>query len=52
MGIVMGSGSLRGEMVALAQNARDVGSSPALGTVFPIVIIPMTLVAMIMLYGC
>ena len=38
------SGSLCGVMVALAQNARDVGLSPALGTIFPIFITPLTLV--------
>ena len=39
----MTSGSLHRVMVAhtLAQNARDVGSSPALGTLFPIFITPM-----------
>ena len=35
----------------LAQNAKDVGSSPALGTEFPIFVTPMTLVAVtIILY--
>ena len=43
MGIVVTSGSLHGVMVStLAQNARDVGSVPALGTIFPIFIKPMT----------
>ncbi len=32
----------------LARNARDVGSSPALGTEFPIFITPTTLVAVTM----
>ena len=45
VGIVMTSGSLYGEMVVhQPPNARDVGSSPALGTIFPIFITPMTLV--------
>ena len=30
----------------LAQNARDVGSTPALDTIFPIFVLPTTLVAM------
>ena len=30
----------------LAQNIRDVGSIPALGTLFPVFITPITLVAM------
>ena len=33
----------------LIRNARDVGSDPALGTIFPIVITTMTLVAVIMI---
>ena len=33
----------------LAWNARDLGSSPTLGTVFPIFIKPMTLVAVTMI---
>ena len=33
----------------LAWNAKDMGSSPALGTVFPIFIKPMILVAMTMI---
>ena len=32
----------------LAQNARDMGLSPTLGTVFPIFITPMTLVTVTM----
>ena len=37
------AGSLDGLMVStLARNARDVGSIPALGTIFPIFITPMT----------
>ena len=44
MGMVMTSGWLGGKMVStLAQNARDVGSILALGTLFPIIITPMTL---------
>ena len=34
----------------LAWNAKDVGLIPALGTIFPIVIRPMTLVAMTMIF--
>ena len=33
----------------LAQNARDVCSNPALGTVFPIFVTPMTLIAVTMI---
>ena len=43
------SGSLGGVLLStLAWNARDVGSIPGLGTVFPIFITPTTLVAMTM----
>ena len=45
MGIVVMSGSLHG----VISDARDVGLSPTLGTVFPIFITPMTLVAMTMI---
>ena len=45
VGMVLTSGSLGGVIVStLARNARDVGSIPALGTIFPIFITPMTLV--------
>ena len=44
IGIVVTSGNLYGVMVRIqAQNARDVGSLPALGTIFPIFITPMTI---------
>ena len=44
------SGSLGGEMVStLAWNARDVCSIPTVGTIFPMFITSMTLVAMIMI---
>ena len=33
----------------MARNTRDVGLSPALGTIFPIFITPMTLVAVTMM---
>ena len=41
---------LGGEIIStLAQNARDVGSIPTLGIIFPIFITPMTLVAVTMI---
>ena len=46
VGSIVTSGSLGGDMVSiLAQNAWDVGSIPAFGTIFPIFITPTTLVA-------
>ena len=43
MGILVTSVSLGGVMVSiLARNARYVGSIPAVGTLFPIFIIPTT----------
>ena len=43
MGTVVTSGSLGGVMVRmLAQNARDVGSIPTLGAIFPIFITDTT----------
>ena len=49
MGRVVTSGKLTWcNGSTLAWNARDMGLSPALGTVFPIFITPMTLVAMTM----
>ena len=43
MDTVVRSWSLGGEMVsALAQNARDVGLIPAVGTLFPISLTPTT----------
>ena len=43
MGVVVISGSQHGERGStLAQNARDVGSSPVLGTIFTIFSTPMT----------
>ena len=48
VGSVLISGSLDGVMVAHWPGMqRDVGSSPALGAIFPIFITPMTLVAVI-----
>ena len=45
MGRVVSLGSLSGIIVnTLAQNARDVGSVPTLGTIFPIFITLTTLV--------
>ena len=50
MGNVLMSGIVGGVMVSiLAQHARDVGSIPALGTIFPIFITPMTLLAVTMI---
>ena len=44
MGIVVKSGSLCGVMVStLARNASDVGSIPALSTIFPIFITTTTI---------
>ena len=55
IGSVITSDSLGGEMVStLAWNARDVGLIPILGSIFPIFIIPTTLVAITtsyVLYG-
>ena len=52
VGIVMTSGSLCGVMVEQwLWNARDVGLSPALGTVFSIVITPTT-IHTIFCYSC
>ena len=49
VGIVVTSGSLGGVMVStLVWNTRDVASILILGTIFPIFITPMTLVAVIM----
>ena len=47
VGIVVTSGGLCGVIVALEQlwNARDMGSIPTLGIIFPNVIAPTTLVA-------
>ena len=48
VGSMVTAGSLGGVMVStLTRNARDVGSISALGPVFPIFIIPMTLVPLI-----
>ena len=48
IGRVARSSRLGGVVVStLDQNAKDVGFIPALGIIFPVFIIPMTLVAMI-----
>ena len=50
MDIVVTSGSLHGVMVyTLVRNAREVGSIPALDTIFPIFIPPMTLFVVTMI---
>ena len=50
VGIVVMAASLGGvNGSTLARNARDVGFSPTLGKVFPILITPTTLVAMTMI---
>ena len=50
MGRVLTTESLGGVMVStLAQNARDVGSIPDLGALFPIYVRHLTLVAMTMI---
>ena len=46
VGVVVTSGSIHGVM---AQNARDVGSIPTLGIIFPIFITPTILVAATMI---
>ena len=46
MGLVLTSGSLRGVMVrTMGWGTRDVGSIPALGTIFPIFITGMPCVS-------
>ena len=47
---VVTSASLVGELIStLAWNARDVGSTPTLGTIYPILITPVTLVTLNMI---
>ena len=50
MGTVVTSGSLGGVIIStLVQNVRDTGLILVLGTIFPIFITPITLVAMTMM---